>query len=346
MFLFDVQYVCFHVRMVVECVWKHSTVTGDGSKTFIILLASLLRVIHKAACKELNVSHTYNSREVAEAATAKRLADELLAFALKELHDLVTVGVVPYGYCVSWEDFTAKAQSPAHTNNCCVQKLLASFFHTRLGYTHCDFISNLTCELLANWKFESSSSLQFINDNFPALHTPVTGFPVSCSHLIDGQIIHRDFTTLCPQTDHQPVKSVIFTGYLQPQLLSAGHVLGLGCGEQVMEKSTKKETSIVQYNAWAERSLECVIANLQILGVSVILSAVKQSAAVLASAAQANICVVECISEDELYIFSQLSGTTPVSECWTIETQHIATLTFCRPVLLGAHRYEYVSFYP
>uniref|UniRef100_A0A3Q1HE94 Bardet-Biedl syndrome 10 n=1 Tax=Anabas testudineus TaxID=64144 RepID=A0A3Q1HE94_ANATE len=311
-------------RMVVECVCKHSSATGDGSKTFILLLASLLRMIHTNACKEPNVSHNYHSREAAEAATARHLADELLAFALKKLDELITMGVVPYGYCVSWEDFTAKTHSQGHKNYCHVKELLASFFHTRLGYTHCDLITSLTCELLTNWNFKNdlpSLSLKFVNDNFPALHTPVSGFPISCSRLIEGQVIHRDFATPCPKADHRPIKAVVFTGYLQSQLLDAG---------------------IVQFSAWAERSLESVIANLQYLGVSVLLSAVKQSTAVLALAAQAEICVVECVSEDELSLFSRLSGTTPVSDCCMIEAGHVATLTFCQPILLGAHRYGHI----
>lgn len=326
-----------------ECVWKHNSATGDGSKTFILLLASLLRMIHTTACKEPNVSHPYNSREAAEAATARRLADELLAFALEKLDDLITTGVVPYGYCVSWKDFTAKTQSQTDTNYRYVENLLTTFFHTRLGYTHCGFISSLTCELLTNWKFKnelSSVSLRFVNDNFPALHTPVPGFPFSSSRLIDGQVIHRDFSTPCRTTDHCPLKAVVFTGYLQSQLLDAGHVLELGCGE--LEENSTKAKNIVNFNAWAEQSLECVIAKLQSLGVSVLLSAVKQSAAVLSLATQAEICVVECVSEDELALFSRLSGAAPVSDCWMIEPGNVATLTFCQPILLGAHRYGYM----
>ncbi|XP_062277116.1 Bardet-Biedl syndrome 10 protein [Scomber scombrus] len=329
-------------RMVVECVWKHSTNTGDGSKTFIILLASLLRMIHSMACKDPNVSHTYNSREAAEAATARHLAGKLLAFASEELDDLIAVRVVPHGCCLSWEDFTAKTQSPAHTNTSNVKKLVESFIHTRLGRIHCDLIADLICELLTDWKFKNdppSLSLQFVNDNFPALHTPVSGFPISCSRLIEGQVLHRDFTTPSHQTDHQPVKAVVFTGYLQPQLLNAGDVL------EMMEDDTRKERSIVQFSAWAERSLECVFANLQNLGVSVLLSAVKQSDAVLTLAKQAEICVVECVSEDELSLFAHLSGATPVSDCWMIQPEHVATLTFCRPILLGAHRYVHVAFH-
>uniref|UniRef100_A0A8C2WCY2 Bardet-Biedl syndrome 10 n=1 Tax=Cyclopterus lumpus TaxID=8103 RepID=A0A8C2WCY2_CYCLU len=308
-------------RMVVECVLKHSTVTGDGSKTFILLMASLLRIIHTTACKEPNLSLTYNSKAAAEAATARHLADNMLAFALEELDDLIAIGVVPYGCCLSWEDFTAKTQLQAHTNNHCVQSLLASFFYSRLGRTHCEFMSNLTCELLTHWKIENdlpSSSLHFVNDNLAALHTAVSGFPISCSRLIKGQVIHRDFAAHCPQTDHQPVKAVVFTGYLQ---------------------------NIVHFSTWAERSLECVIAKLQSLGVSVLLSAVKQTAAVLALALQAEMSIVECVSEDELSLFARLSRATPVRDCWVIEPEHVATLTFCRPILLGAHRYEIMCLF-
>ncbi|KAM4573401.1 BBSome complex assembly protein BBS10 isoform 1-T1 [Odontesthes bonariensis] len=326
-------------RMVVECVWKHSAATGDGSKTFILLLASLLRMIHITASKKPHVSRCYDSTEAAEAASARHLADKLLAFALTELDDLIAVDVVPYGVCVSLEEFTAETQSPDHTNCRYVQTLLSSFFQTRLSHVHCDFISDLTCELLHYWRFRNdlpSVSLQFLNDNFPALHTPVSGFPVRASRLIEGQVIHRDFATPCPQVNNQPVRAVVFTGYLQPKLLNPGDILELG---GVME-----ERSIVHFSAWMERSLECIFAKLRSFGVSVLLSAVKQSSAVLALATQADMCLVECVSEEELLLFAQLSGTTPVSDCWKINPEHVVTLTFCRPILLGAHRYVHVTF--
>ncbi|XP_060891248.1 Bardet-Biedl syndrome 10 protein isoform X1 [Labrus mixtus] len=333
-------------RVIVASVLNHSTVTGDGSKTFILLLASLLRMIHATACKEPNVSHTYNPRKAAVASTARHLAKRLLEFALEDLDELIAMGVVPYGCCLPREDFTLKTHSPKSIP--CVQKLLASFFHSRLGQTHCGFFSHLTCELLDNWKLRNdhpSVSLQFINDNLPTLHTPVSGFPSSCSRLIEGQVIHRDFATPCIQSDKPPVAAVILTGCLQPKLLRAGEVLELACGGQQMAENSRKERSIVQFSAWAEKSLECAIANLQSVGVSVILSAVKQSAAVLALAAQAEICIVECVSEDELSLFAHLSGAKPVADCWMIEPDNIATLTFCRPILLGAHRYVHVAFH-
>ncbi|CAJ1056807.1 Bardet-Biedl syndrome 10 protein isoform X1 [Xyrichtys novacula] len=331
-------------RMVVECVLKHSAATGDGSKTFILLLASLLRMIHTTACKVPNVSHMYNSREAAVASTARRLAKKLVAFAFEELDDIFAMGVAPYGCCLSQEDYILTAQS--QTNNPCVQKLLATFFHSRLGGTHSDLFSHLTSEMLINWIVRGehpSKSLHFIYDNLPALHTPVSGFSISCSRLIEGQVIHRDFAAPCPQSDQQPVKAVILTGFLHPEVLCAGEVLQLGCEDNGTENSSWKQ-SIMQYSTWAESSLECAIARLRSLGVSVILSAVKQSAAALALAAQAEICIVECISEDELFLFGHLSGVSPVTDCRMIKPDDIALLTFCRPILLGSQRYVHVAF--
>ncbi|TNN65392.1 Bardet-Biedl syndrome 10 [Liparis tanakae] len=190
-----------------------------------------------------------------------------------------------------------------------------------------------------NSKAEAATARRLADKLLAFALEELDGFPTSCSRLIKGQVIHRDFAAHCPQTDHQLVKAVVFTGYLQPKLLRAEEVLQLGGGEQ------GQQSNIMHFSAWAERSLECVIEKLQSLGVSVLVSAVKQSAAVLALALQAEMSVVECVSEDELTLFAGLSGTAPVTDCWRIEPEHVATLTYCRPILLGAHRYVHVAFH-
>ncbi|XP_014838582.1 PREDICTED: Bardet-Biedl syndrome 10 protein isoform X4 [Poecilia mexicana] len=231
-------------RMVVRCVWKHSTITGDGSKTFVLLLASLLRIIHATATKDPHMFQPHNSTEASEAATARHLADRLLEFALTELDELIVLNVLPHGFRVSLENFTAET----HDLSC--QTLLVSFFRTRLGYAYCDFFRNLFCELLSHWKVKDdrpSFSIQFLNNSFLALHTQVSGVPVSCSRLIEGQVIHRDFATPCPQVRKQPLKAVVFNGYLQPKLLTTGDVLELRCGDKVTE-----DRGIVHFSSWTE----------------------------------------------------------------------------------------------
>lgn len=326
-------YVIF--RMVVDCVLRHSAATGDGSKTFVLLLASLLRAFRAAACKEPNVSRIYMSRYSAEAATARHLANKMLEFASGQLENLIATAVAPYGRSLSWENITPPAQLRTHTDSQSVPKLLASFFRSRLSRSQSEFATGLACDLLTGCKFKiAQPSLQFLTDNFPILHTRVSGFPFTCSRLVEGQVIHRDFATPCPpHSSDLPFKAVVFTGDLEPEILTSGEVLDLVCGQ----------TDIVKFKAWAERSLRCVFANLQRLGISLLLSAVKQSPAVLSVAAQANICVVECVSKEDLTLFAQLSQTQAVSDCRIIGPKNIARLTFCRPIHLGAHRYVVTS---
>lgn len=301
-----------------DCVWKHSRATGDGSKNFILLLASLLRMFQTAL----------------QTTTAWRLAYELREFGMMKLDEIICLGVLPYGFCAKLEN------DPLDTHYLCVKKLLTPFFQTRLGQTHCDMISHLTCEFLMRSRVANnhpSSGLHFVYTNFPALHTTVSGVPVTCSRLIEGQVIHSDFAVHFPQTDKQPVKAVVFTQHVQPKLLGEGDILTVGFEDQAFKKK-----SIVEFTAWSEKSLQLVFASLQSFGVSVLLSAVKQSAAFLALAAQAEMCVVECVSEDELSLFARLSGTAPVLDCCAIEAANVATLTFCCPLTLGVQRYECV----
>ncbi|CAB1345741.1 unnamed protein product [Coregonus sp. 'balchen'] len=282
--------------MVVECVRRHSSVTGDGSKTFVLLLASLLREIQK---------HTRKAPW--EGAGAKRLAEALLVFGLDELSDVITVGVAPHGSSLS------DTHNPGQTDTHTLCRLLSAFLHTRISPTHAEIISQLTCELLSHW----SCNGDFVNEHFPALHTAVSGFPIGCSRLLEGQVIHADFSTPLPLRDHGPIRALVVTEPLEPSLLIGGTVLELGGANRGIESVCVR----------SGRGLESVCVILQHLGVSLLLSSVRQSEAVLAAAGRYGVCVLECVCEDDLTFFSLLSGAQPVSDWAVIGQEHVATHT-------------------
>ncbi|KAM6960601.1 BBSome complex assembly protein BBS10 [Aplochiton taeniatus] len=339
-------------KMVVECVWKHSGATGDGSKTFVLLLASLLRGIQGLACKTPPGPGAYSSQAAGEVASARVLAHRLLAFGLDELPGVIAVGVAPYSTSLSLRlgETDVPGPAPADTSlwgredtHAPVDRrmdsllpLLVAFFHTRLGHTHSDTVSRLACELLSHWLSHDDfiSSLRFLDAHFSVLHTAVSGFPIGCSRVIEGQVIHRDLSTPPPQADRQPTRGMVVKDSLHPSLLREGEVLQLGEGV----------ASATQYRAWTERALEGVFARLEALGVTLLLSAVKQSEAAVALARRAGVCLVECVGEEDLGLFCQLSGAEPVSDCRTIGPEHVVALTLCRPLVLGAHRYVQVGF--
>ncbi|KAJ8006532.1 hypothetical protein DPEC_G00108230 [Dallia pectoralis] len=154
------------LRMVVECVRRHSSVTGDGSKTFILLLASLLREIQR---------------------------------------------------------------------------------HTR-----------------------------------KAPQNAMTGFPMGCSRLLEGQVVHADFSTPLPVHNRGPIKALTVTEPLDPSPFIDGAVLELSGTSGDMEK--------------------------------------------------------------DLCLFSLLTGSQPVTEWAAIGQEHVATVLFCRSLVLGAQRFVHVGF--
>uniref|UniRef100_A0A8C5BPT6 Bardet-Biedl syndrome 10 protein n=1 Tax=Gadus morhua TaxID=8049 RepID=A0A8C5BPT6_GADMO len=314
-------------RMVVECVWKHSENTGDGSKTFILLLASLLRGIQTAASKGSVGGHVYTNRAAVLAAGARRTAEELLAFGLEELAEVILVGVVPHTASLSWEsglkhrDPEAPPRSDADADPCPLQRLLATFFYTRLGRTHAQLASRLTRDLISLWRPPADPpalTLRLLERNFGALHTAVCGLPAGGSRLVEGQVIHRDFAVpprppQPGQREQPPVRAVALVGAggsLQPNTILSG-----------------------------TRSLEGAVGRLRGLGVTLLLSAGRQTQAALGAARRAGLAVVECVEEEELALFAQLSGATPATVCGRVGREHVGVLSFCEPIVLGAHRY-------
>ncbi|KAG7271056.1 hypothetical protein CRUP_037955 [Coryphaenoides rupestris] len=341
-------------RMVVECAWKHSEVTGDGSKTFILLLAALLRGIESAAGRGSIASHAAMTR-------ARHTAHELLAFGLEELGEVIRAGVDPHAVVLSWEGGGRRCdeEDPPHSDSDTdtdtetdIKRLLSAFFYTRLGRTHARLMSCLTSDLISPWRCAAdppSLALRFLEKNFAALHTPVCGLPSGSSRLVEGQVIHRDFATEPPpqQEQQQPlIKAVALFGCsLQPSV--EGVVLKVGGSPGPVGVSGTEghaDGGILKYSVWAERSLEEAIGTLRGLGVTLLLCAGKQSEAALARARCGGICVVECVDKEELSLFAELSGARPAVDCRWIGRENVAQLAFCKPIVLGAHRYVHVVF--
>ncbi|KAK7891494.1 hypothetical protein WMY93_023457 [Mugilogobius chulae] len=309
-------------RMIVESASAHSSRTGDGSKSFILLLASLARNIERAACSDQRSSSASSTVRSA----ARRLAHQLLSLSLHRLDHLLSTAILPHSQQLVWEKVRAASQkSPVHN-------LLSTFFRTRFNQNNATFLSDLLCELLSTCACKSphpQSCLPFIIDKFPALCTPVTGFPVSCSRTLPGQIIHRDFASSSILPPKGPIKAIIVTTDLQPKLESL---------------ELRHERSILDFISYAESSVERFISCAQSLGVSVLLSTVKQSTAPLGVAAQAGVSVVECVDQEDTALFMRLSGAEAVWECGNVQPEQVVTLEFCKPILLGAHRYVHVGF--
>ncbi|KAB5575235.1 hypothetical protein PHYPO_G00218490 [Pangasianodon hypophthalmus] len=74
-------------RTVLECLRAHDRVTADGSKSFVLLLAALLRGIRDSV---------HDSAHTRRRHASWKLANQLHAFCWDGLDDVIAHGVVPY----------------------------------------------------------------------------------------------------------------------------------------------------------------------------------------------------------------------------------------------------------
>ncbi|XP_076848994.1 BBSome complex assembly protein BBS10 [Brachyhypopomus gauderio] len=290
-------------RMVLECVYAHDRVTADGSKSFILLLATLLRGLRDSVNRQHKAPWNL--------ATPRNLANRLLAFCWKELDEIIDHDVVPYassffllnGYRLEGDVLPA---------------LVRGYVAGRLGVGQAQMLTPLLCELYTKVSAESVTAepLTFLNRNFSLLHIPVSGLPPGCSQVVEGIVFARDWSVW--REAEGPVKALIVSQSLDEPLASAGENVSV-CFQQ-------------DWLLRSERMMEARLAAMLSLGPRVVLSSVKQPERVLQWARTNDLAVLECADSGQLELLCQLTAadTPPLQP-----TLRVATLSFCHRLLPG-----------
>ncbi|XP_039617827.1 Bardet-Biedl syndrome 10 protein [Polypterus senegalus] len=312
-------------RVIVDSAVAHCHVTGDGAKSFILLLAALLRELHVLVMRETTRStgpHGLHGLQL------KVLSDHLLAFQTQVLDHIVRCHL---RQCASSLFLSDRDWKVTHSN---AKLLLEPYFYGKVGENHCPSLSTLACDyyLKCTGGDHSSGAVGFICDHFEELHTKVVGIPSSSSRILEGLVLHRDFTEYWPTEEE--LKILVVTEPLQPPLVDASAMLYLQSDQQLQSSC-----------AWIHQRVQEILSRFSVSGVRLILSSVKQTDLVLYHAKLNRISVVECMDPEELSLFCSISGASPVSP-WDIlhgQPTHLAQAQFCKSILLGAHRYAHVG---
>ncbi|XP_036375554.1 Bardet-Biedl syndrome 10 protein [Megalops cyprinoides] len=310
-------------RVLVDCVSAHWKATGDGAKSFLLLLAALLRGI-RASCHRRSPAAGGRQGRVA----ARRVAVSLLSFQARVLDGMVERYVAPRSASL------LPGADPA-LGRLRLQLLMEAYFQGKVSSAHCGPLSELACDFYRRWRCEGDPPgvTALVSGHFQELHTAVTGLPLGRSQVLEGLVLHRDFAALCPADG--PLRALAVSEPLQPPLASAGIALTLTSAAQIQGCL-----------GWVARRVEQAVSVLRQLKVRLLLSAVKQSDLVLDHARRAGVSVVECIAEEELSLFCRLTGVQPVTlsgDGSQIGEQHVATVMFSRPVVLGPNRYAHLG---
>ncbi|KAJ8254335.1 hypothetical protein COCON_G00209470 [Conger conger] len=296
-------------RVLVECVSAHCDITGDGAKSFLLLLGALLRGIHGDCLRGVQVGRT---------------ARALLSFQTLVLDDVI-------GRSLFLHAPPLLLHSPTH-----LRALTDAYFRGKTASCHWAVLSRTACEFHQRWRCgPEGAGLALLSRHLPALLTAVPGLPVTRSRVLRGLLIHRDFAVLCPAAGAGPLRALAVSEPLQAPLAPPGVTLGLASAAQV-RRCLEAGAQV------ADRAM----ASLCRLGVGLLLSGAKQSEPALALAQREGVSVLECVDPDELALFCQLAGAQLFAgHDWSLlGEEHVATVTFCKPVVLGPDRLAHVGF--
>lgn len=254
--------------MIVDCIQGHCTMTADGSKSFVLLLASLLRRIRapSKACWDMS-----NSR-------ARHLARRLLEFCHDGLDDVIMRQVTPH--------VSALYSYPGGV----LEGLVAGYLTGRLATGQAEVLTPLICQFYRKWHVGQQTmaeTVRFIHTHFPVLHQTVSGLPIGRSFVQEGLLLDCDWTVFFETREKEPIRLLVFNES-EFSINNAAYVF---------------ENCIYNGQAMGRR----LCTQVEELDVTVLLSPVTCPDALLQWAAQKRLCVAECVDPPLLDLLSQLA---------------------------------------
>lgn len=322
-------------RMMVACVSSHLRKTGDGAKTFIILLCHLLRglnaVTHKEKDSFISKNIQTHGRHWKNCCQWKFISQALLTFQTQILDYVMDQHLSRH--------FLSIFSSSTKERTLCrssLELLLRAYFCGRVGRNNHNFISQLMCDFFFKcMPCESGCEevFELVDDCFVELNVGVTGLPVSDSRIIAGLVLHRDFSVYCPADGD--IRIVLVTETIQPLFSTSGT-------EFILNSEAQFQTS----QFWIMERTKAIMKHLQSQNVKLLLSSVKQPDFVVYYAGLNSISVVECLSSDEISLIQRITGLSPFilpqasSQC---EISNTALVKFCEPLILRSKRYVHLG---
>ncbi|XP_052630266.1 Bardet-Biedl syndrome 10 protein [Harpia harpyja] len=297
-------------RMMAACACSHRAATGDGAKTFVLLLAGLLHGLRAAAGGGLRRALRAFEARVLERAVARGLRGHLLSVL-------------------------AGRQAEAGG----LEALLEAYLGGRLGPGERRRLARLCCEYCRRCDPGAAAVprprvLRLLGRRFAELHAAVAGLPVESSRVLPGLVLRRDFAAYCPAGGE--LRAVLVTEPLRPPLSAPGGEFAVG-SEGQYEASRR----------WMARRTEDLMKRLRSGNVKLLLSSVKQEEVVIYYAKLHGVSVVECLSSEEVALVCEITGVAPYAPFGDNahgEIADAAAATFCRPLLLGSKRCAHIGF--
>ncbi|OXB69031.1 hypothetical protein ASZ78_012859 [Callipepla squamata] len=237
--------------------------TGDGAKTFVLLLAAVLSEARDGSLRRA-----------------------LPAFERRVLRRAVARGVRPRAlsaFPAGGAGAGAEAELELELGGAALQALLEPYLRGRLGPGGRRRVALLGRELCVRCGACRRPALRLLGRRFPQLHAAAAGLPLGRSAVLPGVLLRRDFAAYCPG-GAGPL-AVLVARCLRPALAAPG-------AECEVRSERRHRAALRRCAGTAEAAVE----RLRSRGVGLLLSCVKQHEEVIYYAKLHGVSVVECLS--------------------------------------------------
>uniref|UniRef100_A0A8C8SAB5 Bardet-Biedl syndrome 10 n=1 Tax=Pelusios castaneus TaxID=367368 RepID=A0A8C8SAB5_9SAUR len=320
-------------RMMVACVSMHHSMTGDGAKTFIILLAKLLRglqaVLDKREGSPFCEDIQRGERHQRSCHSLKQISQSIMTFQTLLLDHVMAQDLRKHFLSAfsNWEGEISRDT---------IESILEAYFCGRIGYSDQKLLSQLSSDFYYKcipFKNDRNEMLNLVNEYFVELHFAVTGLPVSNSRILEGLILPRDFAVYCPAGGD--IRILIVTESIHSALSAPG-----------LEFVINAEAQYQASQIWITKRTEAIMKHLQNSNIKVLLSSVKQQEIVIYYAKINGISIVECLSSEEISLLCKITGISPFIPTWdNIHSEISETMIakFCQPLVVGSKRFVHLG---
>ncbi|XP_064511688.1 Bardet-Biedl syndrome 10 protein [Pseudopipra pipra] len=294
-------------RVMAARACSHRAATGDGAKSFVVLLAAVLGGLRAAG-------------------GGAGLRRALRAFEAQVLERAAARGLRRH-----WRT------APPGLPEALLEALLEPYLAGRLGPGERRCLARLCAELCRRCAPTAAArpeALRLLARRFAALHAAVPGLPLASSTILPGIVLRRDFAAYCPAEGE--LRALLVTEPLQPALTAPGV-------EFVVDSEGQYEASL----RWIIRRTEALVKHLQSNSVKLLLSSTKQDEVVIYYAQLYGVSVVECLLSEEMALISEITGVSPYApfgDDMYREITETAVASFCQPLLLGSKRCVHIGF--
>ncbi|XP_048363788.1 Bardet-Biedl syndrome 10 protein isoform X2 [Sphaerodactylus townsendi] len=318
-------------RMMIACISTHCNLIGDGAKTFIILLSALLQGLETLIERDSSVfcEHVHGrEKQKGKCYGLNQVSRFLVTFQTHILDFIMTQDLGRHFTSVFSAD-------DVDINRSTVESVLEAYFCGKVGNNWQKFLSQLSCDFYykATAGKNTTEVLHFVDECFAELHIAVMGLPVSCSRILEGLVLQRDFAVYCPSEGEKRILIVTEPIHAALSDLSVETVI----------------TGEPQYQAselWIAKRTETIIRHMQHNNIKVLLSSVKQQEVVHYCAQRCGISTVECLSQEEISLICSITRISPFrpsqDNIHTAITE-AAFAKFCQPLHLGGKRCIHIN---